>query len=143
MNWDDMRLFLAVARSGSISSGARALDLQHPTVSRRMRQLEQDIGVRLFDKVQSGYALTPEGEKLQLAACRMEREMLEVDGALAGKDLKPSGPLRVSAIDNMATTVPMPMFTGFGREYPDVCESRNIRHPSHCDAQASERIRPR
>lgn len=121
MNWDDMRLFLAVARSGSISSGARALDLQHSTVSRRMRKLEQDMGVRLFDKVQSGYALTPAGEKLKLAACRMEREMLEVDGALAGNDLKPSGPLRVSAIDNMATTVLMPMFTGFSREYPDVC----------------------
>ena len=51
MNWDDLRVFLAVARSGSISSGAKLLDLQHSTVSRRMRKLEQDLGVRLFDKV--------------------------------------------------------------------------------------------
>jgi len=120
MNWDDLRLFLAVARSGSISSGARQLDLQHSTVSRRMRKLEQDLGVRLFDKVPSGYSLTPEGESLVEAASRMEREVLTVDGTLSGKDLKPSGSLRVTAIDNMATTVLMPMFAGFGREYPDV-----------------------
>lgn len=120
MNWDDLRVFLAVARSGSISSGARMLDLQHSTVSRRVRKLEQDLGVRLFDKVLSGYALTSAGENLMQAASRMEREVLEVDGALSGRDLKPSGSLRVTAIDNMATTVLMPMFTGFSRRYPDV-----------------------
>ena len=49
VNWDDLRVFLAVARSGSISSGAKLLDLQHSTVSRRIRKLEQDLGVRLLD----------------------------------------------------------------------------------------------
>lgn len=120
VNWDDLRVFLAVARSGSISSGAKLLHLQHSTVSRRMRKLEQDLGVRLFDKVSSGYAVTPAGENLMLAANRMECAVLEVDGTLAGADLKPAGPLRVTAIDNMATTVLMPMFTGFSRQYPDV-----------------------
>ena len=120
MNWDDLRVFLTVARSGSISGGAKQLALQHSTVSRRMRKLEQDLGVRLFDKVPSGYALTIAGENLMQAANRMEREVLAVDGALSGKDLEPSGPLRVTAIDNMATTILMPMFTGFSRQYPDV-----------------------
>lgn len=120
VNWDDLRVFLAVARSGSISAGARQLELQHSTVSRRMRSLEQSLGVRLFDKVPSGYALTSEGEALVQAASRMEREVLSVDGALCGKDTRPSGPLRVTAIDNMATTVLMPMFAGFSREFPDV-----------------------
>lgn len=120
VNWDDLRLFLAVARSGSISRGARLLGLQHSTVSRRMRKLEQALGVRLFDKVPSGFVLTTEGESLLLAAGRMESEVLSVDGALSGKDLKPAGPLRVTAIDNMATTVLMPMFAGFSREYPEV-----------------------
>lgn len=50
----------------------------------------------------------------------MEREVLTVDGTLSGQDLKPSGPLCVTAIDSMATTVLMPMFGGFSREYPDV-----------------------
>ena len=120
MNWDDLRLFLAVARSGSISSGAKLLNLQHSTVSRRMRKLEQDLGVRLFDKVPSGYVLTKAGDNLLQAAGRIEREVLSVDGTLSGKDLKPSGPLRVTAIDNMATTVLMPMFSEFSRKYPEV-----------------------
>jgi DNA-binding transcriptional LysR family regulator len=120
VNWDDLRLFLAVARSGSISGAARQLDLQHSTLSRRMRNLEQGLGVRLFDKVPSGYALTTAGESLLEAATRMEREVLLVDGVLSGTDLQLSGPLRVTAIDNMATTVLMPMFTGFSRQYPGV-----------------------
>lgn len=120
MNWDDLRLFLAVARSGSLSSGARQLGLQHSTVSRRMRRFEQDIGARLFDKVPTGYELTAAGEHLLEAAARMEREVLAVDGSLAGSDHQPSGPLRVTAIDNMATTVLMPMFIGFSRAFPEV-----------------------
>jgi len=86
-----------------------------------MRKLEQELGVRLFDKVPSGYVLTPEGESLLLAAGRMECEVLSVDGTLSGKDFKPSGPLRATAINNMATTVLMPMFAGFIREYPRSC----------------------
>ena len=120
MNWDDLRVFLAVARSGSISSGARQLGLQHSTVSRRMRKLEQGLDTRLFDKVPSGYALTSAGENLLQTAGRIEREVLSVDGVLSGRDLRPSGPLRVTAIDNLATTVLMPMFTAFASEYPEV-----------------------
>ena len=120
MNWDDLRVFLAVARCGSISGGARALDLQHSTVSRRMRKLEEGLGARLFDKVPSGYELTSAGEDLKQAAARMESELLTVDGLLSGNDLQPSGALRVTAIDNMASTVLMPMFTGFSRAYPEV-----------------------
>ncbi len=120
MNWDDLRVFLAVARNGSLSSGAKLLGLQHSTVSRRMRKLEQDLGVRLFDKVPKGYSLTAAGESLELSASRMESEVLAVDGALIGTDLKPSGTLRVTAIDNMATTVLMPMFAEFSRQYPHI-----------------------
>jgi DNA-binding transcriptional LysR family regulator len=120
MNWDDLRIFLAVARSGSISSGAKQLGLQHSTVSRRIRKLAQELEVRLFDRVPSGYELTPAGEKLARAAERMELEVLAVDGTLAGTDLRPAGLLRVTAIDNMATTILMPMFAGFSREYPEV-----------------------
>ena len=120
VNWDDLRVFLAVARGGSISGGARQLGLQHSTVSRRVRNLEHSLGVRLFDKVRSGYALTAAGERLKEAASRMEDEFIAVDGVLSGQDLALAGPLRVTAIDNMATTVLMPMFTEFNRRYPDV-----------------------
>ena len=50
MNWDDLRLFLAVARTGSISGAARQLEVQHSTVSRRMRRLEEQLGARLIER---------------------------------------------------------------------------------------------
>jgi len=120
VNWDDLRVFLAVARSGSISGGARQLKLQHSTVSRRMQKLEEDLGARLFDKVPSGYALTAAGESIMQAASRMERETLAVDGTLGGQDQRLSGSLRVTAIDNMAISVLMPMFMEFRRRHPQI-----------------------
>jgi len=118
MNWDDLRLFLAVARTGSISGAARQLDVQHSTVSRRMRQLEEKLGARLLERKTGGYELTQAGEDIKQAASRIEREVLGVDGALLGKDTALVGPLRVTAINNMANSVFMPMFAGFTRQHP-------------------------
>jgi molybdate transport repressor ModE-like protein len=120
MNWDDIRLFLAVARTGSISGAARQLEVQHSTVSRRMRQLESKLAARLIERKSSGYELTPAGEKLKQAALRMEGEVIGIDDALLGKDIKLVGPLRVTAINNMASTVLMPMFAEFSKQNPQV-----------------------
>ena len=120
MNWDDMRLFLAVARTGSISGAARQLGVQHSTVSRRLRSLEEKLGARLIERKQTGYELTVAGENIKQSALRIEREMLGVDEALLGKDANLVGPLRVTAINNMASSVLMPMFARFSNEHPEV-----------------------
>jgi molybdate transport repressor ModE-like protein len=120
MNWDDLRLFLAVARTGSISGAARQLGVQHSTVSRRMRQLEEKLGARLIERKTGGYELTQAGEDIRESALRVEREILAVDGALLGKDTELVGPLRVTAIDNMATSILMPMFASFSEKHPRV-----------------------
>ncbi len=120
MNWDDIRLFLAVARTGSISGAARQLEVQHSTVSRRMRQLESKLAARLVERKSSGYELTSAGEKLKQAALRMESEVIGIDDALLGKDIKLVGSLRVTAINNMASTVLMPMFAEFSKQNPQV-----------------------
>jgi len=120
MNWDDFRLFLAVAREGSISGAARNLGVQHSTVSRRMRALEKKLGVRLIERKKSGYELTAAGESLKQAASNMENEVLAVDSNLGGKDARLTGELRISAINNMASSILMPMFASFNRHYPDV-----------------------
>lgn len=120
MNWDDMRLFLAVARCGSISGGAKQLGVQHSTVSRRMRSLEEKLGARLIERKNSGYELTVAGENIKQSAIRIEREMLGVDDALLGKDTHLVGPLRVTAINNMASSVLMPMFAQFSHQHPEV-----------------------
>lgn len=120
MNWDDMRLFLAVARTGSISGAAKQLGVQHSTVSRRMRSLEEKLGARLIERKKTGYELTVAGENIKQSALRIEREMLGVDEALLGKDANLVGPLRVTAINNMASSVLMSMFARFSEKNPQV-----------------------
>ena len=118
MNWDDLKVFLAVARSGSISGAAKQLDVQHSTISRRIRQFEQDLGARLLERKKGGYELTQAGEHVKEAARNIEREIIGVDGALLGKDSHLIGPLVVTAINNMASTILMPMFAEFSNQHP-------------------------
>jgi len=120
MNWDDLKLFLAVARTGSISGAAKELDVQHSTISRRIRQFEEKLGARLIERKKKGYELTPAGEKVKRSAELIEIEILNVDGAILGQDTHLMGPLRVTAINNMASSVLMPMFADFSHKHPDI-----------------------
>ncbi len=136
MNWDDLRLFLAVARTGSISGAAKHLDVQHSTVSRRIRKFEESLGTRLLERKKGRYELTQSGENVKEASSRIEREVLGVDGALLGKDTQQVGPLKVAALNNMASSVLMPMFADFSKKRPQV-ELHII--VSNIDASLSQR----
>ncbi len=120
MNWDDLKYFLAVAREGSISGGAKQLEIQHSTLSRRLRALEKNLATQLIERKKSGYELTPDGEKLKKVALKMECQVLKVDGNLVGKESRLTGVLRVTAINNMASTILMPTFASFQKKYPDI-----------------------
>ena len=71
--WDDARYFLAVHRTGSLTSAGRQLGVNQSTVSRRMRSLEEALGARLFVQTQDGHFLSPAGERLLPRAARMSR----------------------------------------------------------------------
>lgn len=120
MQWDDARIFLAVAREGSFSSAAKRLGVQHSTVSRRIRELEQKLATPLVERKSSGYVLTPAGEELQISALRIEKELLSFEGSVGGQDEDTAGELRIAAIANMASTVLMPMFARFSAAYPKI-----------------------
>lgn len=120
MQWDDLRIFLAVARAGSISGAAKRLSVQHSTVSRRLRALEERLGTPLIERLKSGNVLTRAGEELQLSASKIETEILGFEGSNSGQAAGAAGELRVSAINNMASTVLMPIFTRFSQAYPDI-----------------------
>lgn len=72
MDWDDLRVFLAVARSESLSGAGKQLKIDPATVGRRIQRLEDAIGARLFAKSPQGYALTDEGGRLVPHAERAE-----------------------------------------------------------------------
>lgn len=120
MNWDDLRIFLAIARTGTVSGAARRLDVQHSTVSRRLQHLEKRLGTRLFDKKRAGYELTSAGERLKEAALGMEREVVAVDGTLQGQERNLAGGLRVTAVNLMATSVLAPILSRFSAAYPQI-----------------------
>jgi DNA-binding transcriptional LysR family regulator len=64
VQWDDLKVFLAVAQAGSLRRAARVLRLGQPTVARHVRQLEKDLGARLFERTPDGHRLTPAGQNL-------------------------------------------------------------------------------
>jgi DNA-binding transcriptional LysR family regulator len=99
MNWDDVRIFLAVARAGQILGAARRLEINHATVSRRVATLEDALGAKLFRRLTTGSELTPAGEKLLAVAERMEADMIAARAELAGGDEAISGTVRIGAPD--------------------------------------------
>ena len=101
MNWDDVRIFLAVARAGQILGAARRLDLNHATVSRRVAALEAALGAKLFRRLTTGSEMTPAGERFLEIAERMEADMIAARGAIAGEDSDISGTVRIGAPDGV------------------------------------------
>ncbi|MEF9603084.1 LysR family transcriptional regulator [Paracoccus sp. PXZ] len=75
-NWDDLRFFLAVARAGTLSGAARSLGVTHSTVFRRLGAFEERLGVRLFERLPDGYALTGAGEAMHETAIRIDEEII-------------------------------------------------------------------
>lgn len=120
MQWDDARIFLAFAREGSFSGAAKRLGVRHSTVSRRVHALEQDLATALIERSATGYVLTKAGEDLRIHAARMENELLTFEANSGGQSEDASGPLHVTAVANMASTVLMPIFASFSKTYPKI-----------------------
>ncbi|MDB6177520.1 LysR family transcriptional regulator [Paracoccus sp. Z330] len=101
MDWDDLRIFLAVARSESLSGAGRWLKMDASTVGRRIGRLEHDIGATLFAKTPQGYTLTPEGDRLVAPAEAAEKAAKAANEATR-RDAGISGVLRIGAPDGCA-----------------------------------------
>jgi DNA-binding transcriptional LysR family regulator len=88
MSWDDLRDILAVARHGTLTDGARALQVNPTTVTRRLRALERETGTALFDKLKHGAVLTRAGEEVVAVAETVERLIHRLDARIRGLDTK-------------------------------------------------------
>lgn len=97
MNWDDLRFFVDLAETGSLSATARNLHVDHSTVSRRIAALERALGLRLFDRLPQGYPLTAEGERLKEQAGRLRDDILAIERMAEGDRTGVAGTVRVSA----------------------------------------------
>jgi DNA-binding transcriptional LysR family regulator len=103
MDWDNIRVFLSVARAGQFLAAARQLRVDHGTVSRRIGTLETSLGVRLFDRQTTGCVLTAAGERLLESAEEVEAQLLRAQGDLSQSDVELSGTVRIAAPDGFTT----------------------------------------
>lgn len=97
--WDDLQYFLAVARTGQLSSAARQLRTSHVTVLRRIDRLEEALAAKLFERNPRGYLLTPVGDRLIESAEVMEREAMKFQTEVAGNYSALSGVVRMSTLE--------------------------------------------
>ncbi|MBZ4402120.1 LysR family transcriptional regulator [Myxococcus sp. AS-1-15] len=97
ISWEDARLFLAIAETGSFSAAAKRLRVGQPTVSRRLAALEYAVGAKLFRRGVEGAALTAAGERLVMPARKMAEWAGELQRAAESSDSSPKGLVRVTA----------------------------------------------
>ncbi len=120
MEWSDLKLFLAIARFGTLGSAARSLGLTQPTMGRRLRALETSLGQTLFQRTTDGFILTDEGTAVFAGAERIEEEALAVERALAGGSRQLDGFLRLSSSDWFGAHVLSPVLAEFSQVHPKV-----------------------
>lgn len=100
--WDNLKVFLATARQGTLAAAASTLGMDPSTVHRRIAALETELATRLFDRSQQGYALTQAGEDLLDRVAVMESEVLGIGRSVAGRDQRLSGSVRLATVDDLA-----------------------------------------
>ncbi|MDR5782118.1 LysR family transcriptional regulator [Caballeronia sp. LZ065] len=120
LDWSDVRVFLAIARAGTLGAAARVTGQTQPTMGRRLRALEDALGHVLFQRTSDGFVLTDEGAAVLSHAERMEEEALSFTRALAGQEASLTGLLRVSSSDWFGVHVLTPVFARFLARHPAV-----------------------
>ncbi|NAO96521.1 MULTISPECIES: LysR family transcriptional regulator [unclassified Halomonas] len=120
MDWNALKIFLAIEQAGSLAGAARALGVNHSTVFRRLNTLEKDLGSRLFERQSGGYALTPLGEELRDIANRVDGAFNDMERHIAGRDVQPKGKVRITAPNNLAYRYLPDYLADFNRSYPDI-----------------------
>lgn len=120
MDWGDLRVFLAIARHGTLGAAGRNLGQSQPTMGRRLRALERSVGQTLFQRTGEGFVLTDEGAGVLSHAERMEDEALSMERQLAGRAHHFEGMIRLSSSDWFGVHILTPVLAEFARLQPHV-----------------------
>lgn len=138
MRWDDLQFVLAVEREGGLAGAARVLEINYSTAHRRLAQIEEAVGVRLFTRRRDGYHLASSARELAEAARRIEAEVLALERRVVGSDTKLQGTIRVSTSQLMGLYVLPQMFERFAVKFPgvgvEVSITDDLANLKHSDA---------
>ena len=143
-DWDNLRFVLAIADAGSLAGAARSLGVNHTTVLRRLAAFEEQLGVRLFERLPTGYVLTAGGEELIAAARSIDDTVTTLGRKLTGQDLRLSGTVRVTTTDTLMGSILPNILADFRTAHPgigiEVALSNSMANLSRRDADVA--IRP-
>ena len=120
INWDDIRLFLALVRGGSARAASNDLGMSHTTLSRRADQLEKSLGSRLFDRNVDGYQLNSNGETLMESALKMEESINTAQRQLLGLEVEVRGRIRLTTADVLVNYFLMPGLVEFTQNFKEI-----------------------
>lgn len=123
LNWDDLRIFLELARTGSLSAAARALRISHATVGRRVAALEEGLGRSLVDRRADGYSLTADGETVFALADGMDERALAIlrqVSSQGGREAGLTGTVRLTTTQALADRFLMPRLGPFRARHPGI-----------------------
>lgn len=130
LDWNDYEIVLRIAEAGSLSGAAHRMGLSHPTVFRKINRVEEKLGVRLFDRFRTGYRLSTAGEEVAAAAREIEERINETERRVAGRDLRPSGTVRLATTDSLLV----------GLLAPEIASLRELEPEIMLDLAVSNRI---
>ena len=120
MQWNDLSIVLAICRAGNLSGAARSLGVTHSTVFRRLNSIEENMGVRFFERLPNGYIMTEAGEAAMRAAQSIDDLVLGLSRDLLGRDLRLQGPIRVTAPEGISLHLLGPCLDVFCLQHPDI-----------------------
>lgn len=119
MNWDDLKIFLDVARQPRLEAVAASTNVDATTISRRIRRLEHELGLTLFERTRRGHILTPAGEKLAARVEAMESLSLDILSESASEQMA-AGRVRVGVPEGLGATVIAPALAKFRSQHPRI-----------------------
>ena len=119
MNWDDLKILLALSRAGSTRKAAGLLGVSNTTVMRRLESLEAQVGGRLFDRTPDGFTATSLADQLLPVAREVEETLIEAERQVSGKDSELSGRIKLSLPAAPLTHVAEAV-AGFAIKYPSI-----------------------
>ncbi len=120
MDWDKLKIFYAVAESGSFTKATINLNLSQSAISRQIQSLEYELKVQLFERHARGLSLTENGEYLYKTAHEVISKLKEVESAFVDKKNKPSGKLTVTTVVSFGTTWLTPRIQEFMQLNPEI-----------------------
>jgi DNA-binding transcriptional LysR family regulator len=120
MDWDDLKIVVAVARLGSLSAAARALHTTQPTVSRRLDAFERGLGVKLFERRAQGLVLSASGEGIRADLERIEELVVALERRVKARDTELEGRIVVTSLDWFADFILAPVLARFASIHPGI-----------------------